>query len=163
NKPRHRRPHLGLPGATQARAQLATLTIAAPSTAPHNRNDWPTWIDADHDCQDTRAEVLIAEADGPVTMSPAQVPRRRRHLARPLHRHAALRPRRARPRPPGPPGQRLAVRRRRLGPRDPQRLRQRPHLRRVTRRLLSVGEPLQRQQEPDQWLPPNIALPVLVP
>jgi 5-methylcytosine-specific restriction endonuclease McrA len=43
----------------------AKATTSSPA-GEYNRADWPHWIDADGDCQDTRAEILIRDNVGTI-------------------------------------------------------------------------------------------------
>lgn len=53
------------PLTAEPRFEQAAPTPSEPAIA-YDRKAWPHWIDADHDCQDTRTEVLIAENYGPI-------------------------------------------------------------------------------------------------
>lgn len=53
----------------KAKEEIHTLTSVA---IKYNRRDWKHWIDQDHDCQDTRQEVLIRDSLVPVTFKTAK-------------------------------------------------------------------------------------------
>lgn len=54
----------------QALALLGTIPVRAERPRGYLREDWLTWRDADHDCQDARQEVLAAESLERARLSP---------------------------------------------------------------------------------------------
>ena len=50
-------------------AGITQLVIADPHVEGYDRELFGDWYDADHDCQNTRAEVLITESQVPVTFT----------------------------------------------------------------------------------------------
>jgi len=52
---------------------MIMVIIAQLLIPPYVRSQYGGWVDADHDCHDTRAEVLLHESVGPVTMDGCRV------------------------------------------------------------------------------------------
>src|SRR5262245_31833318 len=60
---------LGTSGGEPLPGLITRLTLAEPHFEGYERNLFGDWDDVDHDCQNTRAEVLIVESQVPVTFT----------------------------------------------------------------------------------------------
>lgn len=65
----HREPCISM-HAKQRKATEDASTQQRQFTPIYQRSDWKHWTDADNDCMNTRHEMLKAQADGPIKLSP---------------------------------------------------------------------------------------------
>ena len=65
----HREPCISL-HAKQRKATEEASIAQRQFTPIYQRSDWKHWTDADNDCMNTRHEMLKAQADGPIKLSP---------------------------------------------------------------------------------------------
>lgn len=66
-------PVAGRPPVLAAAVTYSLVVRELAEIPAYDRNDWRLWIDEDRDCQDARAEVLIAESLVPVTFDGCRV------------------------------------------------------------------------------------------
>lgn len=61
---------LATPSDSESTPKLRKSIPVVSSASPYDRSAWHHWIDADGNCINSRHEILISQADGPINRSP---------------------------------------------------------------------------------------------